>query len=134
LDFAKNFAGSKPEAARTFVADGDPVVEADDAPDAHDRQTGRTSTVHFRVFDLAAERCVWSIPPIDTVPWKLRTENLVVRSIDHDGEVVAVVRIDGLKLEDLLTQLLADERAARLDIYLAADKSYAGRAVRFSAQ
>jgi hypothetical protein len=30
--------------------------------------------MHFRVFDLAAERCVWSIPPIDTVPWKLRTE------------------------------------------------------------
>jgi hypothetical protein len=28
--------------------------------------------MHFRVFDLGAERCVWSIPPIDTVPWKLR--------------------------------------------------------------
>jgi hypothetical protein len=90
--------------------------------------------MHFRVFDLAAERCVWSIPPIDTVPWKLRTEKLVVRSIDNDGKVFEVVPTDGLKLEDLVTQLLADRRVARLNIYLATDDSYAGYAVRFSVQ
>jgi hypothetical protein len=25
-------------------------------------------SMHFRIYDLAADRCVWSIPPIDTVP------------------------------------------------------------------
>jgi hypothetical protein len=90
--------------------------------------------MHFRIFDLAAERCVWSIPPIDTVPWKLRTEKLVVRSIDNDGKVFEVVPTDGLKLEDLVTQLLADRRIARLNIHLATDDSYAGRVVRFNVQ
>jgi hypothetical protein len=90
--------------------------------------------MHFRVFDLAAERCVWSIPPIDTVPWKLRTERLVVRSIDNDGKVFEVVPTNGLKLEDLVAQLLADRRVARLNIHLATDDSYAGHAVRFNVQ
>jgi hypothetical protein len=90
--------------------------------------------MHFRVFDLAAERCVWSIPPIDTVPWKLRTEKLMVRSIDHDGKVFEVVPTDGPKLEDLATQLLANRRIARLNIHLATDDSYAGHVVRFNAQ
>jgi hypothetical protein len=87
--------------------------------------------MHFRVFDLAAERCVWSIPPIDTVPLKLRAQKLVVRSIGNDGEVFEVLPIDGLKLEELATQLLTDRRVARLNIHFAADDSYAGRVVRF---
>ena len=87
--------------------------------------------MHFRIFDLAAERCVWSIPPIDTVPFKLRTEKLVVRSIDNDSEVFEVAAVDGLKLEEIVTQLLADRRVARLHIHLATDDSYAGHAVRF---
>jgi hypothetical protein len=87
--------------------------------------------MHFRVFDLAAERCVWSIPPIDTVPLKLRAQKLVVRSIGNDGEVFEVLPIDGLKLEELATQLLTDRRVARLNVHLAADDSYAGRVVRF---
>ena len=90
--------------------------------------------MHFRVFDLAAEQGVWSVPPIDTVPWKLRTEKLVVRSIDNDGELFEVVPVDGPKLEDLVTQLLADRRVARLNIHLATDDSYAGHAVRFDVQ
>ena len=90
--------------------------------------------MHFRVFDLAAERCVWSIPPINSVPWKLRTEKLVVRSVDNDGKVFEVVPTDGLKLEDLVTQLLADRRVARLNIHLATDDSYAGHVVRFNVQ
>ena len=90
--------------------------------------------MHFRIFDLAAERCVWSIPPIDTAPWKLRTEKLLVRSIGNDGKVCEVVPTDGLKLEDLVTQLLADRRIARLDIHLATDDSYAGRVSRFNLQ
>jgi hypothetical protein len=87
--------------------------------------------MHFRVFDLAAERCVWSIPPIDAVPLKLRVQKLVVRSIGNDGEIFEVLPIDGLKLEELATQLLTDRRVARLNVHLAADDSYAGRVVRF---
>ncbi|MGC1353770.1 MAG: DUF1203 domain-containing protein [Xanthobacteraceae bacterium] len=86
--------------------------------------------MHFRVLDLAAERCVWSIPPIDTVPFKLHTQKLVVRCVDNDGEVVDVVLVDGLKLQDLAPQLLADRRVARLNIHLATDDSYAGRVMR----
>ena len=56
----------------------------------------------------------------------------MVRSIDNDGRVFGVVPTDGLKLEDLVTQLLADRRVARLNIHLAADDSYAGRVVRFN--
>jgi len=86
--------------------------------------------MYFRVLDTAAERCVWSVPPIDTVPWKLRTRELVVRSIDSDGAVFKVATTEGPRLEDLVRQLLVDQRAARLDIHLAMDDSYAGHAVR----
>jgi Protein of unknown function (DUF1203) len=90
--------------------------------------------MHFRVFDLSAERCVWSIPPIDTVPIKLRGEKLLVRSIDNDGGVFEVASVDGDKLADLATQHLADHRVALLTIHLATDDSYAGRVVRFARQ
>lgn len=55
---------------------------------------------------------------IDTAPWKLGTEKLVVRSIEDERKVFEVVPTDGLKLEDLVTQLLADRRVARLNIHL----------------
>jgi hypothetical protein len=90
--------------------------------------------MHFRVLDLSAERCVWSIPPIDTVPVKLRGEKLLVRSIDNDGDVFNVAAVDGDKLADLAIQHLADHRVARLNIHLATDDSYAGRVVRFDRQ
>jgi hypothetical protein len=90
--------------------------------------------MHFRVFDLAAERCVWSVPPIDRVPWKLRMERLVVRCIDNDGKVFEIESADGLKLESLITQLLDNPQAARLKIHLATDDSYAGRVERFYVQ
>jgi hypothetical protein len=87
--------------------------------------------MHFRIFDLSAERSVWSVPPIDTVPFKLRIQKLVVRSIDSDGEAFEVVPLDGGKLQDAVTLLLADRRAVRLNIHLAKDDSYAGHVVRF---
>jgi hypothetical protein len=68
--------------------------------------------MHFRASDLAAERCVWSIPPIDTVRRKLRTEKLVVRSIDKEGKVLEIAPSDGLKPGDLVSQLLADRRSS----------------------
>jgi hypothetical protein len=86
--------------------------------------------MHFRIYDLAADRCVWSIPPIDTVPLKLRVQKLVVRAIDNDGGVFEVAPVDGVGLAALATQFLADRRVARLNIHLATDDSYAGRVMR----
>jgi hypothetical protein len=71
---------------------------------------------------------------IDTVPWKLGTEELVARSIEDERKVFEVVPTDGMKLEDLVTQLPADRCVARLNIHLATDDSYAGRVVRFNVQ
>ena len=87
--------------------------------------------MRFRVFDLPAERSVWSVPAIDTVPFKLRIQKLVVRSIDSDGEAFEVVPVDGGELQDVVMQLLADRRAVRLNIHLATDDSYPGHAARF---
>jgi hypothetical protein len=86
--------------------------------------------MHFRIYDLAADRCVWSIPPIDTVPVKLGAQKLVVRAIDNDGGVFEVMPVDGERLADIVTNFLADRRVTRLNIHLAADDSYAGRVVR----
>jgi hypothetical protein len=94
----------------------------------------RTIDMHFRVYDLSAERCVWSIPPIDTVPVRLRGEKLLVRSVDNEGGVFEVTSVDGEKLADIATQQLADRRATRLSIHLATDDSYAGHVVRFDRQ
>jgi hypothetical protein len=90
--------------------------------------------MHFRIYDLAADRCVWSIPPIDTVPYKLRGQKLVVRAIDHNGDINGVESVNGVGLADLASQFLADRRVNRLNIYLAADDSYAGRVVRHDKQ
>jgi hypothetical protein len=90
--------------------------------------------MHFRIYDLAADRCVWSIPLIDTVPIKLRAQKLVVRIIDNDGGVFEVVPIEGVRLADLATQFLADRRVNRLNVQLEADDSYAGRVVRHDSQ
>jgi hypothetical protein len=67
-------------------------------------------SMHFRIYDLAADRCVWSIPPIGTVPLKLRAQKLVVRAIDNHGGVFEVVSVDGARLADLATTFLADRR------------------------
>jgi hypothetical protein len=53
------------------------------------------------------------------------------RSIGSDGEAFEVVLLDGGKLQDAVTLLLADRRAVRLNIHLAKDDSYAGHVVRF---
>jgi hypothetical protein len=94
-------------------------------------QIRRTLDMHFRVYDLSAERCVWSIPPIDTVPVRLRREKLLVRAVDNEGDVFEVTSVDGGKLEEIATQQLADRRVARLSLHLATDDSYAGHVVRF---
>ena len=54
--------------------------------------------------------------------------------VAYGSRVFEVVPTDGLKLEDLVTQLLGDRRVARLNIHLATDDSYAGRVVRFNVQ
>jgi hypothetical protein len=88
-------------------------------------------TMHFRVLDLAAERSVWSVPPVDMVPLKLRGEKLVVRSFDGNANLLEMEPTDGIKLEYAIERLFADQRAARLRIHLATDDSYAGRVERF---
>ena len=90
--------------------------------------------MHFRIYDLAADRCVWSVPPINSVPVKLHAQKLVARAIDNDGGVLEVVPVDGANLVDIATRFLADRRVNRLDIHLAADDSYAGRVVRHDNQ
>jgi hypothetical protein len=90
--------------------------------------------MHIRVYDLSAERCVWSIPPIDTVPVKLSREKLLVRSIDSEGGIFEVASVDGGTLADIARQQLANRRVARLSIHLARDDSYAGHVVRFDKQ
>ncbi len=62
--------------------------------------------VHFRVLDLAAERCIWSVPPIDMVPLKLRGEELVVRSFDGNANLLEMEPVDGMKLECAIGRLL----------------------------
>jgi hypothetical protein len=84
--------------------------------------------MHFRVLDLAAERCVWSVPPIDMVPLKLRGEKLVMRSFDANANLLEMEPINGMELESVIERLFADRRAARLRIHLAIDDSYAGGA------
>jgi hypothetical protein len=88
-------------------------------------------TMHFRVLDLAAERSVWSVPPIDLVPLKLRGEKLVVRSFDGNANLLEMEPIDGMNLERAIERLFADRRSAGLRIHLATDDSYAGRVERF---
>jgi hypothetical protein len=88
--------------------------------------------MHFRVLDLSAERCVWSIPPIGKVPMKLRLARLVVRCIDVAGNVLEVESVDGVKLEGLITRFFDNAGAARLNIHLAADESYAGHVRRLN--
>jgi hypothetical protein len=56
--------------------------------------------MHFRVLDLSAERCVWSVPPLDTVLLKLRTQKLVVRRLDNNGDLFDVIAVDGFELDD----------------------------------
>jgi hypothetical protein len=90
-----------------------------------------TVAMHFRVYDLSAERCVWSIPPIDTVPVKLRREKLLVRSIDNEGGIFEVASVDVGALVDTVRQQLANRRVSRLSLHLARDDSYAGQVVRF---
>jgi hypothetical protein len=90
--------------------------------------------MRFRVHDLAAERSVWSVPPIDMVPLKLRGEKLMVRAFDADANLLEVEPVDGMKLESVTQRLLTNRQRARLHIHLAAGDSYAGHVERFDVQ
>ena len=90
--------------------------------------------MRFRVHDLAAERSVWSVSPIDMVPLKLRGEKLMVRAFDADANLLEVEPVDGMKLESVTQRLFTNRQTARLHIHLAADDSYAGHVERFDVQ
>jgi hypothetical protein len=83
--------------------------------------------MHFRIRDLAAERCVWSFPPIDTVPVKLRCRMLDVRAFDVHDDIVGQELSEGAKLAGVIAQLFADRRAAYIHVYFATDQTYAAR-------
>jgi hypothetical protein len=87
--------------------------------------------VHFRIRDLAADRCVWSVPPIDTVPVKLRCRMLVARSFDANDGMIGEALIEGSRLMSAIAQLFADPRAAYLHVHFATDNCYAARVDRF---
>jgi hypothetical protein len=88
--------------------------------------------MHFRIRDLAAERCVWSFPPIDTVPVKLRCRMLDVRAFDVHDDMVGQELSEGAKLAGVIAQLFADRRAAYIHVYFATDQTYAARVDRFT--
>jgi hypothetical protein len=90
--------------------------------------------MHFRVLDLAAERSVWSVPPIDMVPQKLRKVMVAVRAFDTDANLLETELVDGSELESAIERLFADQRATYLHICLATDGSYAGHVERFDVQ
>jgi hypothetical protein len=91
-----------------------------------------SATMHFRIRDLAAERCVWSVPPIDTVPVKLRCQMLDVRAFDVHDKMVGQALSKGGKLADVITQLFADGHVRYLHVHLATDDAYAARVDRFT--
>jgi Protein of unknown function (DUF1203) len=88
--------------------------------------------MHFRIRDLAADRCVWSVPPIDTVPVKLRCRMLDVRAFDVHDKMVGRAHSEGETLADIIKQLFADPHARYLHVHFATDDAYAARVDRFA--
>jgi hypothetical protein len=88
--------------------------------------------MHFRIRDVAADRCVWSIPPIDAVPVKLRCRMLVVRSFDVNDVTIGEELVEGGRLASAIVQLFADPHSAYLRVDFATDNCYAARVDRFS--
>jgi Protein of unknown function (DUF1203) len=88
--------------------------------------------MQFRIRDLAAERCVWSIPPVGTVPTKLRCQTLGVRAFDVHGKMVGQTLSESGKLADAIARLFADGRARCLQVHFAADGTHAARVDRFT--
>jgi hypothetical protein len=73
-----------------------------------------------------------SIPPIDTVPVKLRCRTLAVRAFDANGVMVGEKLVDGKKLlATAILSLFAEPHAAYLHVYYATDDCYAARVDRF---
>jgi Protein of unknown function (DUF1203) len=87
--------------------------------------------MHFRIRDLSAERCVWSVPPIDTVPVKLRCRMLAVRTFDLNHMAVGEELCEGKNLASAIALLFANQQPAYLHIYFATDNCYAARVDRF---
>ncbi len=87
--------------------------------------------MHFRIRDVSADRCVWSVPPIDTVPVKLRCRMLALCAFDANDMTVGEELVEGKNLASAITLLFADRHAAYLHVCFATDKCYAARVDRF---
>ena len=67
---------------------------------------------------------------VDTVPEQLRGRTLAVRAFDADGMMAGWDLVEGDRLEDAITRLLAEPRAAYLHVHFAAPGCYAARVER----
>ena len=87
--------------------------------------------MHFRIRDLAADRCAWSFPPIDTVPVKLRCRMLAVYAFDANDMKVGEHLIQGEKLASAIEWLFADRHTSYLLVHFATDNDYAAASIAF---
>jgi len=67
---------------------------------------------------------------VDAVPEQLRKRMLAVRSFDGDGMMVGWELADGAELEQSITRLFGEPRAAYLHVHFAAPGCYAARVER----
>jgi len=67
---------------------------------------------------------------VDAVPEQLRKRMLAVRSFDGDGMMVGWELVDGAELEQSITRLFGEPRAAYLHVHFAAPGCYAARVER----
>jgi hypothetical protein len=64
---------------------------------------------------------------VDQVPEQLRKRMLAVRAFDADAMMIGHELITGEKIEDAITRLFADPRAAYLHVHFASPGCYAAR-------
>ena len=67
---------------------------------------------------------------VDAVPEQLRKRTLAVRAFDAEAMLIGHELIAGEKVEEAITRLLADPRAAYLHVHFAAPGCYAARVDR----
>jgi hypothetical protein len=81
-------------------------------------------------FAIYVRRDEQTFDAVDCVPEQLRKRTLAVRSFDSAGMMVGWELAEGAALEDVITRLFADTRAAYLHIHFAAPGCYAARVER----
>jgi hypothetical protein len=83
--------------------------------------------MRFAIFVREGEK---TFDAVDTVPEQLRKRTLAVRAFDGNAMLVGWELAEGAVLENAITRLLSDPRAAYLHIHFAAPGCYAARVER----